>query len=268
MKKRLWIFVFLVALILFSIYTIAGTEKATGPAILSAIADPPKVYPNQTLKILIEVEDEYGIESAVAEFSHEQGNDIMDMMLIAADEKRETYQSIWIVHDTVIDKLYTTKVTLKNKKGQITTTYVEWEDPEVVTHTWNNFTDSGYCIFWNSSADCPSGLSLPYETYVPGVYEGTYPYLAVVNVSSDYPGCNRPLSLQGQCQQQPIYYGQRNHFHNLAGTTSGTTGEGRRHGTSSQVAATYYHSHNLSNIQTEIDQLAPSYRLIKLCCAP
>lgn len=260
MKKRLWIFIFFIALSAFSIYAIASSEEASsGPEILSAMADPPKVYPNQTLKILVEVEDEYGIQSATAEYFHEEGSDTVDMMLIAADEKRETYQAIWTVHDTLLDKYYNTKVTLTNRKGQTVTTDVEWQDPEIVTHTWSNITGSGYCIFWNSTS-CPIGYSLPYDTGGPFTDSITM-FLAL---NATHPGCKGgPPGGPPACD---YYGGGARHNHYLNGFTDGPVGNGRRHGDGANTLATSTHTHNLSTVTTDYVFHEPLYRTIFICC--
>lgn len=249
MRKRLWTLIFFLCIVFFSAYGIAGTDNhGSGPLILSAMADPPKVYPNQTLKILVEVEDSYGIETATAEYFHEKGSDTVDMMLIAADDRRETYQSIWTVHDTLLDKYYNTKVTLINKRGQAVATDVEWQDPEIVTHTWSNISGSGYCIFWNATSACPDGFDLPYDV--------GRPYLVIDDTD---PGCN------GCTPTTAVYFGVRSHSHLLTGTTQGTD-NGQRAGTGAKIATIFSHTHNLSSIQTSITENLPPYKHIRICC--
>ncbi|MCK4670844.1 MAG: hypothetical protein KAT43_06585 [Nanoarchaeota archaeon] len=225
------------------------------------MADPPKVYPNQTLRILVEVEDEYGIESATAEYFHEKGSDIVNMMLIAADENRETYQSIWIVHDTLLDEFYNTKVTLTNRKGQTATTDVEWQDPEVVTHTWSNITGAGYCIFVNSTL-CPTGYSLPYDTGSPWT-DATTMYLGL---NATHPGSRCVYQGQGLPCGVGYYGGGSRHNHYLDGFTDGPIGNGRRHGGGANTLATSVHVHNLTPVTTDYQYHEPLYRTIYICC--
>jgi len=98
--------------------TITGTQ-----------ANPIKVYPGQSLQNLVSFEDINGIESAVAYFPFEGGQDKVDMMLIAGNENKGTYSASWVVHDTLNMKWYKTKVILTNSLGTETIAYVNWQDP-------------------------------------------------------------------------------------------------------------------------------------------
>ncbi|MCK4588844.1 MAG: hypothetical protein KAT77_00240 [Nanoarchaeota archaeon] len=114
--------------------TITGTQ-----------ANPIKVYPGQSLNILVAFEDPNSIESAVAYFPFEGGQDKVDMILSAGNEKKGTFSATWVVHNTANMKWYKTKIILTNSLGTETITYVDWQDP-TQSHPLDQITE-GNAVF-------------------------------------------------------------------------------------------------------------------------
>jgi len=104
----------------------------SSPTLISSYADPLKVRPGDSLKIVVEVQDDYGIINAKALFTHEKGTDEVPMTLTGtAPGERYAYASTWIVHDTLNERWYNTSVILTNSKGKTLTVQVPWQDPTV-----------------------------------------------------------------------------------------------------------------------------------------
>ncbi|MCX6709180.1 MAG: hypothetical protein NTW67_06060 [Candidatus Woesearchaeota archaeon] len=134
MKK---VCVFAVVLLLFSVSVsafsltgfFAGLFSAGAPVITNTQANPIKVYPGQSLNILVAFEDDVGIKEAVAFFPYEGGYDRVGMILSAGNEKKGTYSATWVVHNTENMKWYETEVVLTNVRGGETAVYIDWQDP-------------------------------------------------------------------------------------------------------------------------------------------
>jgi len=98
--------------------------------LVSSFSDPIKVYPGQTLKVVVELEDTAGITQANAFFYHEKGSDKVSLTLIASNNNNHyTYVAVWEVHDTINLKWYKTDFKIINKKGKIISGTVDWQDP-------------------------------------------------------------------------------------------------------------------------------------------
>ncbi len=122
--KKLWVLL-VIPLLCFGFFNWFSSE----PVVTGKQANPIKVYPGQSLNIMVSFEDKYGIEKATAYFQHEKGEDKVDMILSAGYDTKGTYSANWIVRDTLDQVWYGTRVVLVNKKGKKTETFVRWQDP-------------------------------------------------------------------------------------------------------------------------------------------
>lgn len=202
--------VFLVILVLFSVSVSAfsfselfsGLFEKSVPEIVNTQANPIKVYPGQSLNVLVAFEDEFGVKEATAYFPYEGGFDEVEMILSAGDEKKGTYSATWVVHDTLNMKWYKTKVVLINEYGGEAIAYVDWQDPtqdhpaeQVRPGSFQNGiydfpgsvgigTDSpSYpLVVWNSG---DNDVAAYFREYGSGTTYGIY---SLVSSSSGYPG--------------------------------------------------------------------------------
>ena len=106
-------------------------KEPAPPTILDTYVSPVKVYPGQTLRVLVEVDDAFGIKEAYADFHHELGSDKVN--LIPTFEKNGKYalQASWVVHDTKNLAWYDIGVTVVNNKDLSATATVKYQDPTV-----------------------------------------------------------------------------------------------------------------------------------------
>ena len=101
------------------------------PPEIDAFVSPVKVRPGDQLVITVSAKDDGGIETVIAEVSHENGNDTLQLVHTTGTKKQGTYQAAWKVHDTLDQKWYNITITATNKQGLASTVLVEYQDPTV-----------------------------------------------------------------------------------------------------------------------------------------
>ncbi len=108
--------------------TPTGNVVYSEPTVLNKTVYPEKVAHGDVLLETLFLEDEYGIESVTGEI---EGIDNLTFSLIDGTLKNGTWQNAWIVHTTENMKWYTTTITIRNVKGEVTATSLLWQDPTV-----------------------------------------------------------------------------------------------------------------------------------------
>lgn len=99
------------------------------PEITTAYLDKTKYQLGDQMLITAEITDDWGTKKARAEIETEKGTETTDLILIAGNSRKGTYQGAWKVHDTRGEKEYRTKITAKDITGQTTEKTLYWIDP-------------------------------------------------------------------------------------------------------------------------------------------
>lgn len=98
------------------------------PDIVKASVYPEKIRVGEVQLTTLEVKDNFGVKSVIAEIETEKGFDTVELTLIAGSKRAGTYEARWVCHDT-ITKEYTTKVTVTNIFGKTAVAELKWFDP-------------------------------------------------------------------------------------------------------------------------------------------
>ena len=106
----------------FSVFGVAGTS----PVITTAYLDKQKYMPGEQMTVTAAVE---GAESVRAYIENDAGVDEVDMILITGNKEKGTWQCVWVLHDTVGDKEYKTRVAAISSGGLEVEKVLIWFDP-------------------------------------------------------------------------------------------------------------------------------------------
>ncbi|MFH1064080.1 MAG: right-handed parallel beta-helix repeat-containing protein, partial [Candidatus Woesearchaeota archaeon] len=130
LEKRLNIVLFCLAMLLFSSSVHAAGlifGGATIPLIDGGYTIPEKAVPGETLQLFMHIADPGGVDSVVANFTHEKGGDIVALELYNGTSDDGYWKAEWVVHDTLV-KDYSVEVIADNGVFQSFET-VWWSDP-------------------------------------------------------------------------------------------------------------------------------------------
>ena len=106
----------------FSVFGVTGTS----PVIVTAYLDKQKYMPGEQMTVTAAVE---GAESVRAYIENDAGVDEVDMILITGNKEKGTWQCVWVLHDTVGDKEYKTRVAAISSGGLEVEKVLIWFDP-------------------------------------------------------------------------------------------------------------------------------------------
>ncbi|MCK4670845.1 MAG: hypothetical protein KAT43_06590 [Nanoarchaeota archaeon] len=234
----------LVLLILVLIFVVSATAVDFGffnakPHIIDVQVTPLKVRPGIPLEINVKVKSNNEVDSAYATFNFEDGSDTMRMIRTYSNNNIEEFSSVWLTHDTLDKKWYTTDIVITDKNGRVAEKTVEWQDP-VVSHNWSELDGTGFCIVSFSQTSCPDGYTSL----------GTNHRLLRAD-SSDIGGTG----------------GVRTHSHIVNGTTSlSIPYVSDDQGTGAHNAMDTEHYHTITNVPTNTTTSMPDYYHLNICC--
>lgn len=211
-----------------------------GPKITDVQVTPLKVRPGIPLEICIETESSAGIDSAFASFNFENGSDRIRMTRTASSGDNEEFSAVWLTHDTLDKKWYTTDLEITDKSGRTVLRTVDWQDP-VVSHNWSELTGTGYCILSFNHTTCPDG------------------YTSLGSSGRFLRANSTSVGTTG---------GSNTHFHTVNGTTSApsTYPYGKQRGTRGySTGSDRLHTHNVNTVTDNASNRVWHYKLT-VCC--
>lgn len=208
------------------------------PDIVDIQVTPLKVRPGIPLEINMKVKSG-SIDSAYATFNYENGSDQVRMIRTYSNDNVEGFCAVWLTHDTLDQKWYTTDIVVTDKDGRETKETVDWKDP-AVTHNWSELDGSGYCIVSFSQSTCPDG------------------YTSL--------GTNHRL-LRADSTNVGATGGVRTHSHFVNGTTSlSIPYDSDDQGRGAHNAMDKEHYHTVTDVPTNTTTSMPDYYHINVCC--
>ena len=104
-------------------------KEPAPPTILDTYVSPVKVMPGDTLRILVEVDDAFGIKEAYVDFHYEGGYDRVNLITTFGNNGKYALQASWIVHDTKNQEWYDVEVVIVNNRGLSSNAVVKYQDP-------------------------------------------------------------------------------------------------------------------------------------------
>ncbi|MBW3011130.1 hypothetical protein KY326_02855 [Candidatus Woesearchaeota archaeon] len=244
MKKIICIAIFALIFIV-SVSLINSEFYQEKPSIIDVEVTPLKVRPGIPLKINVKVQSNNEIESAYAKFNFENGSDTLRMVRVYSNNNIEEFSSVWLTHDTLDKKWYTTDLIITDKNGEVLEKTVEWQDPRVVSHNWSEMTGGGYCIASFNHTTCPDG----------------YTALSTSNPNSV------GKFLKGNSSNVGTVGGSQTHSHTVNGTIGANLEypSGAEIGSNSYTVADKEHYHNY-NVVTADSSGMPKYYKLTICC--
>lgn len=108
-----------------SVYSVTSSNN---PGFVMVVIDPLDVHPGDIQKMFVEVKDETGVSSVLAEIEQDHGTTTVPLKLVSGDAKDGFWYGEWKVEDTHA-KMYHTIFTAFNEKGEKNYMTMAWSDP-------------------------------------------------------------------------------------------------------------------------------------------